>query len=186
VLFYGKSTKMRKKQGKKKKEKRAIKSKETKTYLEVKKINKDAILPRYSMNSDVGLDLTAVENVSLYPMEQKAIKTGIIIKIPEGHVGLVRDRAGIVSNMNVHTVAGTFDPGYRGEVSIILINLSNSEIEVEKGMKIAQLVILPVARVGVAEVKELDKTERGERGFGSTGIKEKLKSVRELEKKLKK
>ena len=82
--------------------------KEENIFLKVKKISKDAFLPEYMLNTDVGLDLRANETTELYPMEQKAIKTGIAVKIPEGHVGLIRDRAGIVSKMNVHTAAGTF------------------------------------------------------------------------------
>lgn len=104
-------------------------------------------------------------------MEQKPVKTGLIIQIPKGHVGLIRDRAGIVTKMNMHTVAGTFDPGYRGEVSVMLVNFSDSETELEKGMKIAQLIIIPVTRVEVKEVKSLEETKRGDKGFGSTGIK---------------
>ncbi|MFA5855873.1 MAG: dUTP diphosphatase [Candidatus Pacearchaeota archaeon] len=137
----------------------------------IKKIHKDAELPKYSLDSDVGLDLVAVEDVSFLPMEQKPVRTGLIIKIPEGHVGLIRDRSGIVTQMNIHTVAGTFDPAYRGEVSVVLVNFSDSEIEVEKGMKIAQLLIIPVTKVGVKEVKTLEKTKRGEKGFGSTGLR---------------
>lgn len=171
--------KRRKGKGKKK-----TRTKKTENYLEVKKIHKDAILPKYSMDSDVGLDLVAVENISLFPMQQKAVKTGLIVKIPNEHVGLIRDRAGIVSKMNVHTAAGTFDPGYRGEISVMLINLSDCEVEIEKGMKIAQMIILPVKKVKVKEVKKLNETERGDKGFGSTGIKEKIKVFKELEKKM--
>jgi len=139
----------------------------------VKRINKEAVIPAYSFESDVGLDLIAVEDVCFYPMEQKPVKTGLIIKVPEGHVGLIRDRAGIVTKMNIHSVAGTFDPGYRGEVSVMLVNFSDVEVEIEKGMKIAQLIVIPVLKVNVKEVSTLEKTKRGERGFGSTGLKKK-------------
>jgi len=139
----------------------------------VKTINKDAVLPTYSYNSDVGLDLIATEDVCFLPMEQKSVKTGIIIKIPEGHVGLVRDRAGIVTKMNVHSVAGTFDPDYRGEVTVVLVNFSDEEVEIEKGMKIAQLIIIPVSKVKVSRVMTLEDTKRGAKGFGSTGLKRK-------------
>jgi dUTP pyrophosphatase len=150
--------------------KRDVNGKACDTELLVKRINKDAVLPSYSFDSDVGLDLVSIEDVCFLPMEQKPVKTGIIVEIPHGHVGLIRDRAGIVSKMNVHTVAGTFDPGYRGEVSVMLVNFSDKEIEIEKEMKIAQLIILPVAKVKVREVKTLGNTERGKKGFGSTGI----------------
>lgn len=158
---------------------------QNKLYLEVKKLSKDVSLPEYILSSDVGLDLKANETISLLPMEQKAVKTGIAIKIPDKHVGLIRDRAGIITKMSVHTVAGTFDPAYRGEVSVLLVNLGDSEVEIEKGMRIAQMIILPISKVEIKEVKSLDVTERGSRGFGSTGIKEKIKAFKELEKKLK-
>jgi len=141
-----------------------------KSILEVKKISEDAELPKYSLPSDVGLDLVCIENVSFMPTEKKEVKTGIMVKIPKGHVGLIRDRAGIVSKINLHTFAGTFDPDYRGEVTVILKNLGDVEVEIEKGMKIAQLVILPVKSVEVKEVEEMDETQRGSKGFGSSGL----------------
>jgi dUTP pyrophosphatase len=153
-----------------------------KEVLSVKRIDKNAVLPNYALSGDVGLDLVSVEDISLFPMEQKLVRTGIQIKIPEGYVGLIRDRAGIVSKMNVHTAAGTFDPDYRGEISIMLVNFSEEEVEIEKGMKIAQLIVVPVVKVQVKEVKTLDKTQRGEKGFGSTGIKEKLALLKKLDK----
>jgi dUTP pyrophosphatase len=136
----------------------------------VKRLKKEAELPMYNYSTDIGLDLTSVEDVSFLPMEQKAVKTGLVVKIPEGCVGLIRDRSGIVSKMNLHTAAGTIDPGYRGELTVILVNFSDKELMVESGMKIAQLLIIPVSKVKVKEVKTLEKTERGEKGFGSTGF----------------
>ncbi len=155
-------------------------------FLEVKKLSDDAPIPEYMLGTDLGLDLKANENLSFLPMEQKAVKTGIVVKIPEGHVGLIRDRAGIVSGMNIHTVAGTFDPAYRGEVSVVLVNFSDDEVEIEKGMRIAQMIILPVTKVKVKVVNSLSDTERGARGFGSTGVKEKLENFKKLDKDLKK
>ena len=152
--------------------------------LEVKKFFKEAFLPEYMIKSDVGLDLRSNENVIIKPMEQKTIRTGIAIKIPANHVGLIRDRAGIVSKMNVHTAAGTFDPAYRGEVSVVLINFSDDAVEIEKGMRIAQLIIIPVTKVEIQEVAKLDVTERYDKGFGSTGIKEKAQEFKKLEKEL--
>lgn len=153
-------------------------------FLEVKRISKDAFLPEYMLDTDVGLDLRANETVGLYPMEQKTLKTGIAVKIPEGYVGLIRDRAGIVSKMNVHTAAGTFDSAYTGEVSVVLVNLGDDSVEIEKGMRIAQLVIIPITRVLVKEVDSLLQTERGEKGFGSTGIKERLNEFNKLTKEM--
>lgn len=185
---------MIKKRGEKKKNKEKKKEKIKKENVNikenpellVKKFFHDAWLPEYMMESDVGLDLRAYENVILRPMEQKAIRTGIAIKIPDGHVGLIRDRAGIVSKMNVHTAAGTFDPAYRGEISVILINFGDETVEIEKGMRIAQLVILPVTKVKVKEVEKLPITERYDKGFGSTGIKDKIKELKKLEEDLEK
>lgn len=148
--------------------------------LKVKKISKDAELPEYVLESDVGFDLRANENVAINSMEHKAVKTGIAIEIPEGYVGLIRDRAGIITRMGVHTVAGTFDPAYRGEVSIILTNFGDEEVSIEKGMRIAQMIIIPVEKVKIVEAKELSETARGKRGFGSTGIKDILKELDEL------
>lgn len=141
------------------------------TELQVKKISENAEIPEYSLPSDVGVDLVCTENVSIKPSEQKAVSTGLLVKIPQGHVGLIRDRAGLVSKMKIYTAAGTIDPDYRGELTVILVNLGDVEVEIEEGMKIAQLLILPVAHVKVTEVESLDETPRGNKGFGSTGIK---------------
>ena len=169
---------------KKKVNKKEDGKKEEKNVLLVKKFFPDVNLPEYMMASDVGLDLRANENVVLKPLEQKTVRTGIAIKIPDGCVGLIRDRAGIVSKMNVHTAAGTFDPAYRGELSVVLINFSDDTVEIEKGMRIAQLVIIPVIKVKVKEVDKLDVTERYDKGFGSTGMKEKLEEFKKLEKEI--
>lgn len=157
--------------------------KPAKDALLVKKFFKNVSLPEYALNSDVGFDLRANESVTLDPFEQKAVRTGMAIKIPDGHVGLIRDRAGITTKMNVHTAAGTFDPAYRGEVSVILINFGDESIEIEKGMRIAQMIILPVTKVKIQEVKQLPITERYDKGFGSTGMKSILRDLEKLESK---
>lgn len=158
------------------------KSDKKESILLVKKFFHDVSLPEYMMESDVGLDLRANENVTLRPLEQKAVRTGIAIQIPDGHVGLIRDRAGIVDKMNVHTAAGTFDPAYRGEVSVVLINFADDAVAIEKGMRIAQLIVIPVTKVKVKEVQKLEVTERYDKGFGSTGVKDKVKEFKDLEK----
>ena len=139
--------------------------------LKIKPIALGAEIPCYNYESDVGFDLRANETVKLFPGEQKAVKTGLIFEIPEGHVGLIRDRAGIVQKMGVHTTAGTFDHGFRGEVSIMLVNLSEETQYIETGMRIAQMIIIPVIKPKIIEVEELSETERGEKGFCSTGMK---------------
>lgn len=149
----------------------------TEGVLKVKKIFRDSELPEYVLSSDIGMDFRSYESVTIFPLEQKTIRTGVSVEIPEGYVGLIRDRAGIVSKMNVHTAAGTFDPGYRGEVSIVLVNLGETSVEIEKGMRIAQLVIIPAVRVQIKEVQSLSSSKRNDKGFGSTGMKEVVKEL---------
>ena len=153
-----------------------------KDVIKVKRLGPDAELPSYVYESDVGFDLRADEQIRLFPGEQKAVKTGLILEIPEGHVGLIRDRVGIVTEMGVHTSAGTFDPGYRGEISIVLVNLSEETRFIETGMRIAQMIILPVVKPKIVEIKKVSETKRGEKSFGSTGMKE----IEELKKIIKK
>jgi dUTP pyrophosphatase len=162
-----------------------VDKKEGKIALNFMKLSKDAKNPEYAMESDGGFDLISNEDVSFFPMEQKSIGTGIALEIPKGYVGIVRDRVGIVQKMNMHTLAGTFDSGFRGEVSIMLVNMSDETVEVEKGMRIAQMILVPVVKAKLSEVKSLSKTERGEKSFGSTGMKEMIKEINKISKKKK-
>lgn len=136
--------------------------------LKVKRIHEDAKLPVYGHKGDAGMDLFACVQMTLPPLQPAAVPTGIQIAVPENHVGLIWDKSGI-SLQGVHRLAGVVDSGYRGEVKVVLINLSREEIVIEKGMKIAQMLIQPVSAVTVKETDNLDKTVRGEDGFGSTG-----------------
>jgi dUTP pyrophosphatase len=136
--------------------------------LKVRRINKDAKLPRYGHPRDAGLDLFSVVEAVLKPGEAFAVPTGIQTAIPSGFVGLIWDKSGI-SLSGVHRLAGVVDAGYRGEIKVVMINLSGSDFVVSKGMKIAQMLIQPVVGVTVNETDDLDDTERGEGGFGSTG-----------------
>ena len=157
-----------------------------KEVIKVKKIVSNAEIPSYAYSSDVGFDLRAIASQRLLPGEQKEFKTGLIFEIPEGHVGLVRDRAGIISKMGVHTCAGTFDSGFRGEVTIFLVNMSEETQFVDEGMRIAQIIILPVAKPQIVEVKKMNETERGTKSFGSTGMKKLTKSLNKKSAKKKK
>ena len=85
--------------------------------------------------------------------------------------------------MNVHTVAGTFDSGFRGEVSIMLVNMNDKTIEIEKGMRIAQIILVPIVKAKITEVKKLSSTERGDKGFGSTGMKEIIRELNKISEK---
>jgi len=132
-------------------------------------------LPSYATSHSSGLDLrAAVEKpVRIKPGERVLIPTGLIIEIPEGYEGQVRPRSGLAwkKGLTVLNAPGTIDADYRGEVKVILINLGNEEVVIERGERIAQLVIAPVQRVEVVEVEEVSQTQRGEGGFGSTGTK---------------
>jgi dUTP pyrophosphatase len=137
--------------------------------LKVKRIHPEAKLPVYGHPGDAGLDLYSVADRDLAPGEVFAVPTGIQIAVPTGHVGLVWDKSGI-SLKAVHRLAGVIDAGYRGEVQVVLINLGASPFALRRGMKIAQLLVQPVAAVEVVEADSLDGTSRGQGGFGSTGL----------------
>ena len=136
--------------------------------LKVKKLHKDAKLPSYGHVGDAGLDLFSVMECVLKGGEARAISTGIQVAIPEGYVGVIWDKSGI-SLKNIHRLAGVVDSGYRGEIKVVMTNLSTEAFSVEKGMKIAQMLIQPIVRAKVVDSDELDDTSRGENGFGSTG-----------------
>lgn len=136
--------------------------------LKVKRIHKDAKLPHYSHKGDAGLDIFSVIDCTLKSREVMPIPTGIQVAIPEGFVGLVWDKSGI-SLKGVHRLAGVIDSGYRGEVKVVMANFGHKPFVIERGMKIAQILIQPVAEVKVVEAKELEETPRGGKGFGSTG-----------------
>lgn len=130
-------------------------------------------VPSYAHEGDAGMDLRANEDVWLHPMEIRLVKTGLSMAIPEGFVGDVRPRSGLAlkHGITVLNTPGTIDSHYRGEVGVILINLGKKPFAIAKGDRIAQLVVSAVARCDVEVVESLDETDRGEGGFGSTGVK---------------
>jgi len=138
----------------------------------VKKLSADAKVPSYAKKGDSGMDLYANETIELKPGMRALVKTGIKIALPEGFEAQVRPKSGIAlkNGITVLNTPGTIDSGYRGEVCVILINLGSEVFKVEKGKKIAQLVVGSVAHAEVEVVEELDDTERSDRGFGSTGV----------------
>jgi dUTP pyrophosphatase len=140
--------------------------------LKIKKLVPDAVLPQYAHPGDAGLDLFANERVELPPGQSAMVKTGIAIELPAGTEAQVRPRSGLAAKngITVLNAPGTIDEGYRGEVCAILINHGKQTFVVEKGMKIAQMVVQPVLRVEVQEAAELSGTKRGAGGFGSTGV----------------
>jgi dUTP pyrophosphatase len=141
------------------------------TQLPVKRLHAGATLPTRAYDGDAGLDLSACERVELGPGERAVVSTGLAVAIPEGHAGLVLPRSGLAVRHGIGKVnaPGLIDSGYRGELKVVLLNTDRSErFVVEPGMRIAQLVVVPVALPEPSEVGELPASERGERGFGSS------------------
>lgn len=136
--------------------------------LKVKKTQRDAKIPRYGHEGDAGLDLFSSVDVILEKGKLQAIPTGIKVAIPDGYAGLIWDKSG-TSLKGVHRLAGVIDSGYRGEVKVVMINLGEKPFAIDRGMKIAQMLVQPIATVHVVETEDLDDTSRGEGGFGSTG-----------------
>jgi len=140
--------------------------------LPIQRLRRDAVLPDRAYNGDAGLDLAACERVELAPGERAVIGTGLAVAIPEGYAGFVQPRSGLADRHGVSIVnsPGLIDSGYRGELKVILINTDISHaFVVEPGMRIAQLVVLEVPELELAETDELPATERGVRGHGSSG-----------------
>lgn len=137
--------------------------------LKILKINSEAKIPNYANEDDAGLDLYSAEDFVLKPGERRAVETGVKMEIPEGYVGLIWDKSGLALNDGIKTMAGVVDSGYRGEIKIVLINLSNQDFEIKKGQKIAQMLIQKIEHPEIEIVEFLSESGRGEGGFGSTG-----------------
>jgi dUTP pyrophosphatase len=139
----------------------------------VKRLDPDLPLPVYAHPGDAGVDLYATEDRTIGPLERALIGTGIAVAIPEGYAGFVQPRSGLALRHGLSFVntPGLIDSRYRGEIKVIAINLdSAAPIQISRGDKVAQLVIQPVEHVTLIETDTLDITERGERGFGSSGV----------------
>jgi dUTP pyrophosphatase len=137
----------------------------------VRRLRADAVVPGQAYEGDAGLDLAACERVVLQPGARAVVPTGIAVEIPEGYAGFVQPRSGLAARHGIGIVnsPGLIDSGYRGEVRVVLLNTDAQEIfTVEAGMRIAQLIVAPVASVRLVEVEELAASERGTRGFGSS------------------
>jgi dUTP pyrophosphatase len=141
--------------------------------VQIKKLRPDAIVPRYMTSRAAGLDLcAAIDNpMEIRPGERVVIPTGLALALAEGYEGQVRPRSGLARDHGITVInsPGTIDGDYRGEVSILLINTGRETVTIEPRHRIAQLVIAPVVQAELVEVDELDATERGAGGFGSTG-----------------
>jgi dUTP pyrophosphatase len=141
------------------------------TELPFQRLRDDAVVPTQAYPGDAGLDLSACERVELGPGERAVVGTGLAVAIPEGHAGYVQPRSGLAANhgITILNAPGLIDAGYRGEIRVVLHNTDpKAPFLVEPGMRIAQLVVLPLADVEPSEVDELPASERGVRGFGSS------------------
>ncbi|MFN2588703.1 MAG: dUTP diphosphatase [Actinomycetota bacterium] len=140
--------------------------------IRVRRLDPELPLPSYARPGDAGLDLLAAEPVLLKPGERAAVPTGLAVEIPRGYAGFVHARSGraLREGLALVNAPGLIDAGYRGEIKVIVVNLDPYEpIHVERGDKIAQLVVQPVAAAELEEADDLDPTDRGPGGFGSTG-----------------
>jgi dUTP pyrophosphatase len=139
--------------------------------LPIQRLRPDAVVPARAYNGDAGLDLSSCERVELAPGERALVPTGLAVAIPDGYAGFVQPRSGLAAKHGISIVntPGLVDSGYRGELLVNLVNSDPREsFVVEPGMRIAQLVILPIPELDLVEVDELPESERGVRGFGSS------------------
>ena len=139
--------------------------------LPIRRVRDDAVLPARAYAGDAGLDLAACERHELGPGERAVVPTGLAVAIPEGYAGFVQPRSGLAASHGIAVLnaPGLIDSGYRGELRVVMLNTDPTEaFVVEPGMRIAQLVILPVPELELVEVDDLPAGERGVRGFGSS------------------
>ena len=145
------------------------------TKILIKRLSKEVTLPKYETSGSSGMDLAAYinNNINLESGKSQIIPTGISVAIPEGFEIQIRPRSGLAAKnkISVLNTPGTIDADYRGEIKVILINLSDKTFVIEKGLRIAQMVVCPIIQARLEEVDELNQTIRGEGGFGSTGTK---------------
>ena len=145
------------------------------TKILIKRLSKEVPLPKYETNGSSGMDLAAnIEtNINIDPGKTAIVPTGLTISIPKGFEAQIRPRSGLAAKQKISVLntPGTIDSDYRGEIKVILINLGQESFKVEKGLRIAQMVVCPVIQAQLKEVDDLNETERGKGGFGSTGTK---------------
>ena len=138
----------------------------------IKRLDPSVELPSYAYEGDAGLDLRANETIDIAPLERALVSTGLAVAIPEGYAGFVQPRSGraLKEGLSMANTPGLIDAHYRGELKVIAVNLDSKQtIHIERGERIAQLVIQAVPAVRLLEVEELDETDRGAGGFGSSG-----------------
>ena len=138
--------------------------------IKIKKLKENAKLPKYHHPGDVGMDMYAMEKVTIPPMGHYRFWHGFALEFPTGYTAIVKDKSSI-SKAGLHSLGGVFDAGFRGEYNTHLVNLSSEPYIVEAGDKVGQLVLFPVAIAELEETDTLSESERGEGSFGSTGKK---------------
>lgn len=140
--------------------------------LKIRRVHPDASLPSYAHEGDAGLDIRSVEELEIAPGARALVHTGLVFMLQPGWEAQVRPRSGLAlkHGVTVLNTPGTIDAGYRGEVGVILANFGTDLFKIAKGDKIAQIVVSPVVRADIVETNEIDATERGSGGFGSTGV----------------
>ena len=145
------------------------------TEILIKRLSREVTLPKYETDGSSGLDLAAFidNNIEIKPGQSEIIPTGLAVAIPRNFEIQIRPRSGLAAKnqISVLNTPGTIDADYRGELKVILINLSNKSFIVERGLRIAQMVLCPVIKANLKEVDSLEDTKRGSDGFGSTGVK---------------
>lgn len=139
--------------------------------VKVKKLKKDAKLPTHGHPGDAGMDFYTAETVTFAPGVQERVHTGVAIEIPKGYVGLIWDKSSISFNLGLKVFGGVVDAGYRGEIIMCLLNTSNKKVILEKGHKVAQMIIQKFEHCDILEVDKLSETVRGHGREGSTGHK---------------
>jgi dUTP pyrophosphatase len=142
------------------------------TELPIQRLRADSVLPQRAYPGDAGLDLVACEHAEIAPGARAVVGTGLAVAIPDGHAGLVVPRSGLAARhgIGIANAPGLVDAGYRGEVKVVLVNTDRDEaFTVEPGMRIAQLVVVPVVLAEPSDVESLPETQRGGAGFGSSG-----------------
>ncbi|MDP3970501.1 MAG: dUTP diphosphatase [bacterium] len=138
--------------------------------IEIQKLSKNATLPNYAHEHDAGMDLYSANEIEIPPHSRVLVPTGIAVAISEGYVGLIWDKSGIATKNGITTLAGVIDAGYRGEINVLVHNLSDTPYLVGTRNKIAQMLIQPVITPEIIETEALSSSDRGDKGFGSSGI----------------
>jgi dUTP pyrophosphatase len=137
--------------------------------VKVKKLSEEAIVPNYTLEFDAGLELYSMENFIIKAGERHGFSTKVAMEVPQGYVGLIWDRSGLSNKFGLKVLGGVIDSGYRGEIIVTLLNAGEDDYAIRKGDRIAQMLIQNIENAKIEIVKDLEKSERSERKFGSTG-----------------